>query len=248
MGNYQEKIFIHVIEKGQTLYSMARFYGLKLDEVYAYNPRLKMEGYRVGDAVRVPIPNRAILRYKTVEFKDEEHVPIMYKVRKGDTFYGISKRYFHMPIEDIMGRNELTEPVLSNGQLLHVGWMSVYGIPDSIRQVRGGPLWQKSHKLKNEYFQKKFNKTEMTESTAAHWNTDEQAGTDLYALHWKAPIGSIISIKNPVYNRTAYVKVIGRVPARVYDKNSVKVIVSPAVARMLGAIDPKFFVELKYLR
>jgi LysM repeat protein len=248
MNNYQEKIFEHQLEKGQTLYSMARFYGLKLDEVYAYNPRLKKEGYKPGDKVRIPIPNRAIMRYKTEAFRKWHYVPVCYKVKKGDTFYGISNRIFKMPIDTILQRNNLPDLSLHNGQVLHVGWMSRSGISDTLRQIRGGPLWEKSYALKNAYFQHKFTKIEQIEKGAAFWVKDENGGSDLYALHPYAPIGSIISIKNPVYNRTIYVKVVGRMSSRAYDKAGTKVVVSATVAKMLGAIDPRFFVEIRYLK
>lgn len=249
INGYQEKVFEHVLEKGQTLYSLARFYGLKLDEVYAYNPRLHKEGYKPGDAVQIPVPNRAILRYKNSSFRVWNYVPVYYKVKKGDTFYGISKRYFKMPIDTIIQRNNLPPDIeLSRDQKLHIGWMSRHGIPDSLRQIRGGPLWEKSYSMKNVYFLKKSAKREYKQSGAAYWNQEKGASNDLYALHPYAPIGSIISIKSPLYNRTVYVKVIGRMPLRAYDREETKVIVSQAVAKMLGARDPRFFVEIQYLK
>jgi hypothetical protein len=47
-------------------------------------------------------------------------------------------------------------------------------------------------------------------------------------------------------NRTAYAKVIGRIPDRAYG-DEIIVVLSPSVAKMLGARDPKFFVEIRYL-
>jgi hypothetical protein len=44
IGNYQEKIFEHHIAPKQTLYSLAKFYGLSLTEVYYYNPELNSDG------------------------------------------------------------------------------------------------------------------------------------------------------------------------------------------------------------
>lgn len=248
INNYQEKIFTHVLEEGQTLYSAGRFYGLKLDEVYAYNPDLKIKGYEPGDGVRIPIPNRAILRYKTPDFKWWKHIPVCYVVKKGDTFYGISKRFFKMPIDTIIQRNNLPDMSLTKGQILHIGWMNIDGIPEAMRQINGGPLWEKSYAMKNTYFQQKASKRERSEGGAAVWMQDKNGGSDLYALHPYAPIGSIISIKNPVYNRTVYVKVIGRMSSRIHDKAETKIVVSQTVAKMLGAIDPRFYVEIKYLK
>jgi transcription elongation GreA/GreB family factor len=71
--------------------------------------------------------------------------------------------------------------------------------------------------------------------------------TDLMAMHRKAEVGSVISIYNPMSRRTVYAKVVGRIPDTVY-KDDVIVVVSPLVAKLLGAIDPRFFVKVKYHR
>jgi rare lipoprotein A (peptidoglycan hydrolase) len=68
----------------------------------------------------------------------------------------------------------------------------------------------------------------------------------LYALHRDAAIGTIISVTNPMSNRTVYAKVIARVPDG-YERN-VEVILSPEAARKIGALDPKFFVKVKYFK
>ena len=47
-------------------------------------------------------------------------------------------------------------------------------------------------------------------------------------------------------NRTVYAKVIARVPDG-YERN-VEVILSPEAARKIGALDPKFFVKVKYFK
>ena len=60
IGKYQHKIFEHEIEKGQTLYSLAKFYGLSIDELYLYNPQLLDRVLSPYEKVSIPIPNRAI--------------------------------------------------------------------------------------------------------------------------------------------------------------------------------------------
>lgn len=248
MGNYGEKIFEHKMEKGQTLYSLARFYGLKIPDLYFYNPELKNQSYKIGSIVRIPIPNRAILRYLNSYYLEEDFVPVCYVVQKGDTFYGISKRHFDMPLDTILMRNHLMlAEGLKPGQTLRIGWMSMYGIPDSLRQFSGNPLWKKSYTLRQQYIQRSYVKKEFARNGAAFWNKEKKGGTDLYALHRKAPVNSIISVTNPMYSRTIFVKVIGKISNKVYT-DDVEVVLSPAVAQMLGAIDPKFFVEVRYLR
>jgi LysM repeat protein len=128
-GNFSEKVFEHKIERKQTLYSLARFYGLSVEELYYFNPGLKEARISPGFPIKVPIPNRAIIRYKDENFDPQQHIPVYYVVRKGETMYRIAKVYFRMPIHDLIERNNLTSTGLKTGQILHVGWMNLEGIP-----------------------------------------------------------------------------------------------------------------------
>jgi hypothetical protein len=78
------------------------------------------------------------------------------------------------------------------------------------------------------------------------WQKNSKEKGDLYALHRDAAIGTIISVTNPMSNRTVYAKVIARVPEG-YERN-IEIILSPEAARKIGALDPKFFVKVKYIK
>ena len=240
-----EKIFEHQIEPKQTLFSMARFYGLSLNEVYIYNPGLKGQEVPVGTKIKIPIPNRAILRYLDSEEQLRELVPVCYVVRPGETLYRISKTYFKMPVDIVKYRNRMSDEYIQPGQTLLMGWMSLYGIPDSVRNLVGGPLAQKSHALKQQFNAQIVEKKPKDERGIAHWQRDSQlSSTELMALHRKAPIGNVIEITNPMTGKKIYVKVVGRIPA-FYEENQI-VILSPTVAQMMGAIDPNFYVKIRY--
>ena len=247
VGAYQEKVFHHYIAPKQTLFSLAKFYGLNLEELYYYNPTLRDNVVSIGQPIRIPIPNRAIKRYQNKDFQAERHIPVCYVIKKGDTMYNISKRIFQMPIDTIMVRNQLTDFTLSLGQVLLVGWMSVDGIPESYRKFRGHPVWKRNQVLKRRYFRARQVKQERTNSGVAYWQKNTKSISELYALHRYAPVNSIIAVNNPMKNRTVYVKVIGRLPESVYSSNVV-VVLSPKAATMLGAKDARFFVKVSYLK
>ncbi len=246
-GNYQEKIFEHHIAAKQTLYSLAKFYGLSLTEIYYYNPELEDEEIAINQAIKIPIPNRAIKRYKDENFQANKHVPVCYKVKHGDTMYGISKRIFEMPIDTILARNNLASFTLSPGQILKMGWMHIDGIPESYRKFRGHPLWKNNQVYRNRYIQDRQVKKEYLERGIAHWQKESNMEGEFLALHRKAAINSIIAINNPMNNRTLYAKVIGRIPGAVYEDNVV-VVLSPKSAMLLGARDANFFVKMRYLK
>lgn len=244
-NDYGDKYLLHQMEPKQTLYSLAKFYGLSVGGLYYSNPGLRDASIRVGQVIRVPIPNRAIRRYQGEDFNRMEYVPVFYRVKRGDTMYRIAKTYFRMPIEELSARNQLAETGLKTGQLLHVGWMNIHGIPEDTRVGSGGPTAQRNQAMKEKYLGECRGR-EYEESGVAHWvNGNETAG--LYALHRQARQNGIISVTNPWNNRTIYVKVIGNMSNRAYEDN-IKVVLSPMAARLLGAVDPRFYVKVTYCR
>jgi len=245
-----QKIITHQFEKKQTMYSLAKFYGLEINEVMYYNEDLgTVSDISVGTFIQIPIPNKAIKRYQRSDFDATQHASIYYKVKKGDTLYGIAKRMFRMPVEDIQKRNNLKGNNLALGQYLQIGWINTKGIPREIRKLKSvPPEWQASQLNERHYLQAKGIKFEQTESGAAAWNKNSKTEGKLTALHSSAPINSIIEITNTMNNRSIYLKVIGRPSSKVYYGPNVKVIVTPKVAKMLGARDHRFYTIIKSLR
>ena len=246
IGRASEKIFRHKLAPGQTLFSLSKFYGLTIDEIYFYNPSLKANTYKKGDAISIPIPNRAIKRFKGKYFESSQYIPVCYMVERGDNLYHISKRIFKLPLETVKEKNNLTDNTLSIGQILNVGWMSIHGIPDSLRQFKGHPLWKRSFNNKKEYFYQTESKKEQETRGPARWIKGNSNSTALVVLHRKATEGAIVGVTNPMNKRTVYAKVIGRVPY-TYPAD-VEVIVSPVIAKMLGVLDEKFYARTHYLK
>jgi len=245
VGPFNEKIFEHQVEAKQTLFSLAHFYGLSIEELYMYNPGLEIGALRIGQRLSIPIPNRAIIRYKTEIYDSTRFVPVFYIVRQGDTMFGISKYGFRMPMDTIMQRNNMNAPVLQTGQHLHVGWMSIDGIPEEYRQYHGNPLERRNSAMKNVYMRANQGKKAIQHQGAAFWIKDSKEDSDFYALHRHAPQYSIIEVTNPMNNRVVYVKVIGKIPDTAY-RDNVVVVLSPLAAKALGAVDPQFFVRVTY--
>ncbi len=244
-----EKTFTHTIQAGQSLYAIAKFYGLSLKELYDYNPGFRNRSYEAGEQLVIPIPNRAIIRYWRPDLVWYKYTPVCYVVRKGDTVFGIAKRLFQMPIDTIMRRNNLTDYNIELGQPIHIGWMSTSGIPDSLHHRHRGPLWDQSYAMERQFNETALEKPIQFERGPARWPKPQKGAASnngLYALHNKAPKGSIISIYDPMSKREVYVKVLGRIP-KTYDPATI-VVVSPAVVKMFGALDDKFVVEVRYLK
>lgn len=245
IDQYNQKIFVHEIERHQTLFSLSKFYGLSVEELYYYNPGLKDHLVDVGEKIRIPIPNRAIIRYRDTYMESGKYIPVYYVVRRGDTMFSICRRLFRMPMDTLMQRHNMITPTLSIGQRLHIGWMSIDGIPEEYRQYTVDPLTRRNYAMKKVYQRTIIGKRAYRQQGVAFWKKDSKEDSDFYALHRYAPINSVIEVTNPMTNRIVYVKVIGKIPDRAYDRDVV-VVLSPLSAKSLGAKDPRFFVRVTY--
>jgi len=246
IGAYEQKIYEHIVQPKQTLYSLAKFFGLEVADLTFYNPDIPFRGLHPGQRIKVPIPNRAILRYKTAEYRSWSFIPVYYVVQKGDTFYSIAKRYFKMEVEELQEKNQLETTTVQEGQQIHVGWMSIHGIPEEVWDRSVSPLQKLNQNNRRHYLRQANGQQEHIQTGKALWQKDNDKNAGLLALHREAPINSYISITNPDTNITFYAKVIGRLPAS-QDPNVV-VIASPTVARALGAVDEQFFVQVRYFK
>ncbi len=247
MTPLQEKAFDHVVEKNQTLFSIAKFYGLKVLDLYYYNPDLERKNLSIGTTIKIPMPTKGIIRQRGKKFNVAKCVPVCYVVKPKDNLYKIAKTWFKVPIDTLIERNNMPSPGIHVGQTLHIGWMRKTGIPATYRKFRGQPIDKKNQKLARKYQQAAEVKRERKEHGVAYWQDVGVKSVDLYALHRKAPLNSIIAITNPMNRRTVYAKVIGPIPETVHNKDVVAVI-SSRVAKLLGAKDQRAYVKLRYLK
>jgi LysM repeat protein len=250
VGPYGGKYFDHQLADGQTLYSLARFYGLSVQELYAFNPQLQARSISRGDPVRIPLPNRAILRFRAPEISPLTHAPVYYLVRKGDTMYRLSKRYFELPMDTLLARAGLqSHEELKPGQRIHIGWMNIKGIPPDMRSgLHTNPYAAANARMAQRFLrQLEQGKDAVLTKGAACWQKTSRDSEDFFAMHDTAPLQSIIEVKNPMNGLKVYVKVLCRIPDTLYDEG-VEVVLSPTAARALGAINARFFVHVKSLR
>ena len=67
------------------------------------------------------------------------------------------------------------------------------------------------------------------------------------ALHRTAPVGTILKVKNEMNNREVFVRVMGKMPDTALT-NKLVIKVSKSAYDRLGAIDPRFRVEVTYYK
>jgi LysM repeat protein len=239
-----KKFVQHPVKAKQTLYAISKYYSLSLEELYEHNPSLRTNPtLAAGTRLKIPLPNMAIKRYRNAKFVAAKNAPIYYLVQEGDNLYGICKRNFDMPVDSIAKRNNLKNTSIRPGQTLLVAWMGVEGVLPEWRPVR---QHTKATALKEQYELAKEKRKEVVSQGVCFWQKDSKEKGALYALHREAAMGTPICVTNPMGGRSVYAKVIGRVPEG-YERN-IEVVLSPEAARNIGALDPKFFVKVKFLK
>ncbi len=245
-----QKYLMHSIQQGQTLYSIKKFYAIDLSDIYYSNPNLESTGLKVGRKIKIPIVGKAIKRYRGVAFVDTAFIPIYYKVRPSETVYGISKA-FRLPMHILKSRNYLTSDILSKNQILHIGWISKEGIPDSLKNYTGlsGVLGEESQKNKYRYETKFNGKNEKVIQGTACWDKamDLSAKNKLYVMSSIVRKGGIVRLENPMTKRFLYAEVVAPKPENSFTQQSI-VMLTPIVAQALGALDSRFYVKLYYCK
>lgn len=109
----------YVVQKGDSLWSISKKYGLTADELKEIN-NLTSNLLNVGDVLKVTL---------TTETPKEN----IYKVQKGDSLYSIAKRY-GLTVDELKKLNNLTSNTLNIGQELIIKAIE----PSSVYTVKAG--------------------------------------------------------------------------------------------------------------
>lgn len=83
-----KKYYIHKVEKGQSLYAIAKTYGMDVNSILAENDDA-IDGLKTGQELKIPF--ESLLPKQTVAIDTNKYV--YHKVIKGETIYAITKKY-----------------------------------------------------------------------------------------------------------------------------------------------------------
>lgn len=104
-----KKYYEHTVEAGNTLWGLQQMYGVSVEEIVAQNPSLK-NGLKKDEKVFIPVTQESIKKIPTSE----------YKVGKGETLYGLSRK-FQTTVDDLIALNpELKDKGLVKGQTIKI--------------------------------------------------------------------------------------------------------------------------------
>ena len=134
------KYTIHDVAKGETLYSLARQYGVTVDDIKGANEALA-NGLKAGQRIRIPVkaaveatesqvvapaPQTETLQAEVVVTSTTTH-----KVARRETLYSLSKRY-DVTIEEILALNPHIKNGLKAGQIVNIPLKRVMPEPNPV--------------------------------------------------------------------------------------------------------------------
>ena len=244
---------IHQVNHKETLYAISRNYGVTVDDLLKANPQAK-EGINVGDRLKIPM-------------QGTEPQMATHEVKTSETLYSISKQY-DATVQQIKDWNDLSDNSLSIGQKLIVS-QAGSNEPEPGQALQDSEPLPPTHSvrinpdLSSKGFKSlppavpKERRVAASDSLVSIADQKVEEGlaevieayknTKKYlALHRKAPVGTIIQIKNEMNNLSVFVRVIGKFPD-TGDNKKVLIKISQAAYNRLGAIDSRFPVVLTYL-
>jgi LysM repeat protein len=272
----------HRVAQGETLFALARRYHVSVDQITGANPQLK-NGLAISEVVLVPRPSASGARATAAAptrasaaapatTAAPTAAPDRYTVAKGETLFGIARRYNLSPAELIQLNRLPAGGSVRVGQelLLHAaeaGAAPTASVPPARPTEVPAPVAAAPRVNPNAPAQiatittaKEPDAdvpetrtptrasevvTRVTESGVA--GAIANSGTDKYlALHKTAPVGTIMQVKNQMNGQSVYVRVIGPLPD-TGENNNMLVRLSPRAVQKLGTGDSKFRVETSYV-
>lgn len=127
-ANPRAETITHTVDQGENIYRIANYYGVTPREIRKWN---RLSSYRLpkGRKLKVHVDNGGFFitdvnteelaqRAESEQSKTERF--ISYKVRKGDSLFGIAKKYPGVSAHVIQDTNELTNAHIYPGQVLKI--------------------------------------------------------------------------------------------------------------------------------
>lgn len=251
---------VHKVQPKETLFSISRMYSVSVDDIKAWN-NLKDNSISVGQELLV---KKKVAEVKTdpkpVDTRPGEMktAKVTHTVGQGETLYAISRTY-GVTLEQLRTWNGLTSDELRLSQVLFVAQPMHQVEPaqknptQSVAVVKQEPpptataSAQPTAGAPVKISESVLGTDEVHELGIAELIDGSEGNRKYLALHRTAKVGSILKVRNELNNREVFVRVAGPLPnTGVNDKVVIKI--SRSAYDRLGAVDPKFRVEVTYYK
>lgn len=269
---------VHTVAPKETLYSISRMYEVSMDDIRQWNNLsdnaigigqqliIKKSASREKPAAQIP-PQESPAMISRKGF---------HTVQPKETLFSIARQY-SVSVDDLRTWNNLSGPDLTIGQTLLVSQPEQKAekpsqtqpaasaptvetrrenevketapvVKNTVPPAKGGsnaPSGQSPESIRISESLK--NGDEIIEGGLAELIEGTEGNRKYLALHRTAPMGTILKVRNQMNNREVFVRVMGKLPdTALTDKLIIKI--SKSAYDRLGAIDPRFRVEVTYYK
>lgn len=124
----------HIVNKGETLFSLAKFYGITVDQIAEYNPEVKYSALQINQVLKIP---KSILRsaFKVAERREGITGRLLdstrYIVGQGETLYSLARRWNTSPSEIILANGGAVWRGLKAGDTISIPFQKREYMPSS---------------------------------------------------------------------------------------------------------------------
>lgn len=242
---------IHIVLQGETLYAISRKYSISIEDIKKIN---NLSDYNIsfGDTIIINKNNNSKAKEKIIKPKvveNQKNDSLKYHiVVASETLYSIALKY-SIDLQNLKQWNNLASNSLNIGQKLILKGVS--NLPVQKKKISTKkPIDTLFVTTENNRFKTKIDKTNNIEKNIEEGfatKIDKTEDTKKYlALHRKAPVGTVIEVKNQMNNLSIFARVVGKLPETGLNKN-VLIRLSHAAYTKLSALDAKIPVEIRFV-
>jgi murein DD-endopeptidase MepM/ murein hydrolase activator NlpD len=123
-SNGKQGYIAHTVTAGQTYYSIATKYGLKANDLIAFNKADVKKGVSVGATVKVPLTAANLMQTSA-----EGLIPIYYKLKTKEGLFRVGTMFGNVKTDVLKKNNALATDAVSVGQDVVVGYLKMAGAP-----------------------------------------------------------------------------------------------------------------------
>lgn len=244
------EVTVHKVAAKETLFSISKAYDVSVDDLKMWN-NLKDNSLALGQELTIR-RKQAVAATNPAAVKSTTGTHI---VEPKETLFSISKKY-GVSVQQLRDWNHLQGDDLKVGSGLVVTGSQAPAAP--VIESKPAPEVRQAVVVKEEAKQENNEKTirisesvrgsdEVKEGGLAELIEGSEGNRKYLGLHRTAKAGAILKVRNELNDREVFVRVVGTLPDTGVN-NNVVIKISKSAFDRLGAIDPKFRVEVTYYK
>lgn len=115
-----KKYYAYTVQKGETIYGLSRSFQVSDQVIYQENPGIE-KGLKAGEVIYIPLskPSSNGGNKPDITIKQENNRFIKHTVQKGETLYGIGRKY-EISVDEIVKNNPEVESGLKVGVIINI--------------------------------------------------------------------------------------------------------------------------------